>query len=355
MDHIQEKFLVQASSYLERFTRKDQNLYNFKCPFCGDSEKAENKTRGYLFGADNGYRFYCHNCTLSYNFREFLYNLSAPLFAEYQKEVFLQRGGRKKAKENPYKLRKKTAIPEVNKNLNALTKVSRLAPDHPCKLYVVSRLIPTIHHHHMYWCPTFKAWTNSMLPGKFDEENLKYDEGRLVLPLLDEQGVMFGYTGRSIRPDSRLRYIQIMLDEDKPKLYGLDRVNLNKRFFALEGGIDSLFLPNAIASAGGSIQAELKRIFFDKPNCSILYDNEPRNLSIVRNMEKAIHDGFRVTIWPSHVREKDINSYILKMFEDKHIPTEQIQGVIEGLMHELISHTYSGLPALLKLKTWKKC
>ncbi len=353
MDLLQEKYLTQASGFLERFTKKDLGLYNCKCPFCGDSDVVT-KTRGYIFDTNNGYRYYCHNCGTNYNFRNFLKNLSEQLFADYRKELFLAKGSRK-APENPYSLRKKEPIPEVNKHLSGLQKVSQLAPDHPCKRYVIGRLIPTTHHHRLYWCPEFKAWTNTMVPGKFDQDNLKYDEGRLVMPLMDEKGVMFGFTGRSINPDTRLRYIQIMLDEDKPKLYGLEKVNLNKRFFALEGGIDSLFLPNAIASAGGSIQAELNRIFFDRANCSILYDNEPRNAHVVRNMEKAVNAGYRLTFWPSYIREKDINSYILSEIEDKHIPTEKIQGVIEGLMAELISHTYSGLAALLKLKTWKKC
>ena len=47
-----------------------------------------------------------------------------------------------------------------------------------------------------------------------------------------------------------MRYITIMLDEDSPKVFGLDRVNETEPIYIVEGPFDSLFLDNSIAMAG---------------------------------------------------------------------------------------------------------
>ena len=38
-----------------------------------------------------------------------------------------------------------------------------------------------------------------------------------------------------------------MLDDDAPKVYGLDRVNENKKIYVVEGPLDSLFVENCVA------------------------------------------------------------------------------------------------------------
>ena len=43
------------------------------------------------------------------------------------------------------------------------------------------------------------------------------------------------------------KYITIKFQEDKPKIYNLDRLDLNKPVKITENPIDSLFLSNAVA------------------------------------------------------------------------------------------------------------
>ena len=44
---------------------------------------------------------------------------------------------------------------------------------------------------------------------------------------------------------------------------------------------------------------------------TIVFDNEPRNGEIVKQIEKMIDKGRKVVLWPDNVEEKDINDMIL--------------------------------------------
>jgi hypothetical protein len=70
-----------------------------------------------------------------------------------------------------------------------------------------------------------------------------------------------------------------------------------------------------------------------------IYDNEPRNIEIVRRIGNTIDSGDSIVIWPNSIDDKDINDMVMSGLD--------VQSVIE-------SNTYSGLEAKLKFNTWKK-
>ena len=43
MDIIDSKYIGLVSSRLDRFKKVKANLYNFRCPICGDSQRHKNK------------------------------------------------------------------------------------------------------------------------------------------------------------------------------------------------------------------------------------------------------------------------------------------------------------------------
>jgi len=163
---------------------------------------------------------------------------------------------------------------------------------------------------------------------------LKQDGPRIIIPLRDKEGNMFGYQGRSMAPKAKIRYITIMLDDSKTKIFGMDRVNEEKPIYVTEGPFDSMFLYNSIAMCGSDVNlngSEYKLVY--------VFDNEPRNKEIVSKYTKAIDNGERVVIWPSTIVEKDINDMVMA--------GHNVQSVVE-------SNTYQGLEAKLKLTEWKK-
>lgn len=349
MSLLEQKFIQQLSSRLDRFRQKDTDLCTFRCPLCGDSKKRKNKTRAYIYLKEGNYVFHCHNCNKNHRFYTFLQMVAPDLYDLYLMERFSKEVS---PKENLFT--KKKILISSNEPLKRLRKISTLQPDHPAKLYVVSRQIPTPYHAELFWCPKFKEWTNSILPDKFDLSKGK-DEGRLIIPLLDQNNVMFGFQGRSLSPSAEIRYITIMMNEEMPKLFNLHRVNTNIRYYVVEGPIDSMYVPNTIASCGGVLTTEIARNRGSIDNATIVYDNQPRNKEVVQNMLTAVKQGFKVCVWPSSEKSKDINDMILRMVPvGDFVRTEQVQNASTLIKKTIDLNTFSGLDGELKIAEWRK-
>ena len=141
---------------------------------------------------------------------------------------------------------------------------------------------------------------------------------------------MFGLSARGFDPNG-LRYITIMFDETKPKIFGLERVDFHKPYLLVEGAFDSLFLENAIAMAGadGNLNG-LERI----ENAVFVYDCEFRNKHVLDRINKLIDKGLKVCIWPVHManKGKDINQFILSGISPKEIEKMIRDNTFKGLM-----------------------
>lgn len=334
LDH---KYINLMSSRLERFSRVNANTYKFRCPICGDSQKDTRKTRGYVYMRKGTLKFFCHNCNASMGLAWFIKTQDPTLYAEYLKDRMLENGHKDETQEFVNKMKKPVFVKTTG--LKDLKKVSQLKPDHPVKLYIQKRLIPSDTHHKLFLVSKFKEWVNTMLPDKF--EDVEKDEPRLILPFLDKDKNLFGFQGRSFRKTG-VRYITIMLNDEQPKIFGLDTMDPSKDIYVVEGPIDSLFLPNGIASAGGDLISPLQQLDVQKDNFVVVYDNEPRNKETITKIEKAIDSGYRVCIWPTAMEQKDINDMVLVGYTK-----EQVKDIIDDC-------TYSGPTAKLHFALWRK-
>lgn len=340
---LDEKYVNLLSFRLDRFKRINKAQYNFRCPLCGDSQKSKTKARGYIFEYKGGYRFKCHNCNRSFKFKTFLKEVDQSLYEEYSMEWMKEFGHSHRP--IPIAPAFEHQIEKFDKRrkdkfepLKILKKISQLPDTHPAKKYVVGRKIPTTMHSHLYWCPKFYHWVNHYIPEKFSTKQLERDEGRLIIPFIDQSGYVTGATGRSLDKDAGLRYISVKFQEDSLKVFGLDRVDFSKEVIVVEGPIDSLFLPNCIAFAGSS--SDLSSLPLSRDTI-YFFDNEPRNKDIVKQVSAYIDLGRRVCILED-VPHKDINDMILAGMTSKNIL---------DLIHK---STYHGLQAKLALTRWKK-
>ena len=332
MSYLDDKYLGLISPRLEKFKKIRAGVYNFRCPYCGDSQKHKNKARGYIYQNKADYNFKCHNCGMTRSFTYFLKDRDQPLYDEYIMERYKE-GLTGKGTVTPEpkftfpqpKFRKKDICDE-------LTKISELNTTHRAKKYLINRGINEDTLSKLYYCPNFKEWTNKH---KKIFDNTNHDDQRIIIPLRHSDGQLFGYQGRSLDPTSKMRYITVMLDEDAPKLYGLEKINTQKPIYILEGPFDSLFVENSVAMCGSDIDIRS----FGWSNYIWVFDNEPRNREIVSRIERCINRGDKVVIWPSHIQEKDVNEMILAKYD--------ICTILE-------SSVYSELTAKLKLNLWKK-
>ena len=321
MDYVDSKFIGLVSSRLEKFKRVKSNLYNFRCPICGDSKKNKSKTRGYLYAVKANTNFKCHNCGASMSLNNFLKQVDPAVHKQYVLEKFKEgHTGRNFVTEEPDfkfeapKFKKKLKLPKASED------------PRPAGYLTARKLNPD----HFYYAKHFKKFVNS-LKQTFDDE--KHDEERIIIPLYYEKNLI-GLQGRSIKPNP-VKYITVMLDDDAPKIYGLDNIRRDAPVYITEGPFDSTFIRNAIAMCGADANVDRWGI----GNRVWIYDNEPRNREIVNRISKTIDSGDSVVIWPEGIDDKDINDMVMSGLD--------VQSVIE-------SNTYSGLQAKLKFTTWKK-
>lgn len=341
---LDAKYISLLSFRLRNFKKKSSNNWNFSCPVCGDSKSNKSKARGYVYPQKGKLLFHCHNCNVTMDVPRFVKYIDSSMYDEYIKEKLTAEPQTREEtdlekfvnKMKPPKFQSKSALKD-------LKKISQFKPDSPIKAFVANRLIPPKFHFKLYFCKEFKHWVNLSVPGKFDEESLKTDEPRLIIPFLDSEGNMYGFQGRSFKKNALVRYITIIIDDTKPKLFGLDTVDITKTIYVVEGPIDSMFLPNCIASCGSDLTSNLPVVTSDQSKFVVVYDNEPRNREIVKKIEKAIDNNYTVCLWPEHVKQKDINDMVLDgMSSDK----------IVDVINE---NSYKGLEAKLKLAVWRKC
>ena len=321
MDHIDSKYIGIISPRLGKFKRVKSNLYNFRCPICGDSKKNKNKTRGYIYSVKTNTNFKCHNCGASMSFSNFLKHVDAPTHKQYSLEKFKEgHTGRNFVVEEPDfkfeapKFKKSLSIPKAFENPRSDGYLTARKLD-PSKFYYTKK---------------FKKFVNTIKP-TFDDT--RYDEERIIIPIYYEKNLI-GLQGRSIDPNP-VKYITVMFDDNAPKIYGLDDVEKSEAVYVTEGPFDSTFIRNAIAMCGAD--ADVSRWGINNPVW--IYDNEPRNREIVSRIERTINNGGRVVIFPSSIDEKDINDMV--------IAGHDVQKIVE-------CNTYSGLEAKLKFNTWKK-
>lgn len=311
---------------------------NMSCPFCGDSKANKRKARGYIYQHKGSLTYHCHNCGISAGVGKILQLLDPMLYDEYIKERFVNPNPTPKILDYVFEPPKFTSVDQ----LKDLKRVDQFADAHPVRAWVNGRLIPEHQHNRLYFAKQFMHWTNTLLPEKFDEEALKNDEPRLIIPLVDDQRGLLGFQGRSFKKNSALRYITIMLDENHPKIFGWDKVDPTKRIYVTEGPLDSLFLPNALASAGADLTSNIDIICADRSNFTLVFDREPRNVEIGKRVIKAIKLGYPVALLPETMNGKDINEYRLSG-----LSCEQIVDIID-------KHTYTGLDAELAFAGWKR-
>ena len=88
MDLVDRKYVNLISSRLQKFKQKNPNLYNFRCPICGDSQKRSNVARGYLYSIKNNANYKCHNCGASMSFSNFLKTVDLGLHKQFVMEKF---------------------------------------------------------------------------------------------------------------------------------------------------------------------------------------------------------------------------------------------------------------------------
>lgn len=342
MLHLDLKYINMIANQFERFTRKGDYLFNVRCPLCGDSHIKKTKMRGYIYRITQRMAYKCHNCNASMGFGALLKHMNPMLHSEWTLELL------KETKPGLFKLRESVTkgdqtpvrFGQIEQVIYThAERISDLPEGHFCKDYVKARCIPQKYWNKLYFAASYKDFVDEIVPG---HGKIIHDESRLVIPYYDKYGAVIAVTGRELvgRSDA-IRYITVRTNKDDTKLvYGLERVDQSQPVLVVEGPLDSLFLPNAVASGDANLMAVADRL--TAANITLVFDREPRNREIVYQLKCAIENRYRVCIWPDWIKNKDINEMVLAGHS------------IETITQVIKDSTYQGLSALTHWTHWKK-
>ena len=88
MIYVDTKYISLVSGRLDKFSKKNENLFNFRCPYCGDSQKNRNRARGYFYRHKGSFIYKCHNCGVGRTLSNFLKDQDPDLYGEYVMEAY---------------------------------------------------------------------------------------------------------------------------------------------------------------------------------------------------------------------------------------------------------------------------
>lgn len=347
--YIDRKYIGLLSSRFRNFKKKSEDLYNLSCPYCGDSTSHKLKARGYIFRRGDDFFYYCHKCHKSRKLSNFFKDQAPDLYNQYCFELFGNNNIPEEIDNFPL-LKPPYEVDSVCKIFLDNTYSMGLFEHHqklPVGKYLLRRMIPLVHWDNLYYTDNFKKLVEFFDPKK--AENLReYEEyPRVIIPFVNRDNELVGFSGRYIGEDKKvLRYITVSIDDNSPKIWNLNKVDITKRIYLTEGSFDGMFLSNPIAANGSGLHS----IIQDTPNIFgtmqlldivAIFDNQRRNKQIIANMKKVLDVGGQLFV-PRIMLSKDINEAVIAGAEASSIE-KQINGC-----------TYSGLQGYLELDKWSK-
>ena len=388
MDYIDLQFINIISLHLDKFSSAGNGLYRFRCPVCGDSSKDKTKTRGYLYEKGDKVLYFCHNCgspevnTLGKLikfvspavYKDYIYERFGSKFKNSKKDnevdpslfksAFVKTSDIVKKKTiveqkpiindndmdvefsveeefiippmNIPKIAKKVGIKDI---LSVCYSLKDLSDGHKSRKYLKEeRQIPDHGIDRLYYVKDINLITNQIEQYK-DKKFFNYDG--IVIPFADFDGTINCIQIRIMDEKSKLRYVTLFINEDKDKaIYGLDHIDINETVYILEGPFNSLFVKNAVASAGATQRSKIEYLCKNVKDVVLVYDCDYRsNADIMRLLQKSIEDGYKVLIYDDTFKSnEDINDIVIRLGWTE-----------KQLMNYIESRTFKGLQAKLEL------
>lgn len=338
---VESKYIGLISHRLRNFKRKQDYLWNFSCPICGDSKKNHLKARGYVYKKGNNLFYSCKNCGIGTSLGKLLESVDGTLYKEYILERY-------KSGESGFSNFKEPTFNVPSPRFDKLDKpkifehaefCDKLPSEHFCLTYLTNRRIPSRFYKDLLFTSHYKKFIDALVP---NHGKKLIDDARVIIPFYDVYNNLIAVSGRALETsDKTLRYITIRTTDSEEKLvFGMDRVSVHEPVRVVEGPLDSLFVKNCVASADANLAIVAENISAGKK--VLIFDNEPRNKEIVKLMQDAIKLNYDVVIWPDTMVGKDINEMVMNG-----ISVDEIESIIS-------SNTFSGLEAQTKFIFWKK-
>lgn len=369
-------FASRIGSMLEGFERKSSEKWVFRCPHCGDSATDKHKRRGAFIVIDGNLGFKCKNCGVGNSIGGFLKIWDEGLYGEYVLEKYQESGDswssfvkrqEQKKKALEWALSRDASIPETASladilatppgpkpsdddwmssfassatPLGEMQRIADLPSTHPGRQYLAGRkIVPGVKgFDDLLWCDDFKLWAHVHCDKEAPREGWK--DPRVVAPLISPHGVEIGAQGRSIKPDSKLKYVTAMLDKKLIACYGGHFIDFSKDIWVTEGVYDSLAFDNGLAGLHSDLAGFARAYGLKRESTVLVFDNEPGNRQVREKVWEAVKDGWRIAFWnqPQMVVGKDAASAIVECGRSR----ENLFTIATGLFAEIEFARWSG-------------
>lgn len=351
----QVAYLKYISHSLPLF-RDQGKRYSCRCIVCGDSKKDQNKARGNFFVHDNHLLYKCFNCGYSVSFDKFLKDY----FPSYYEEAIFEEFS-SNPKDNPLKNNVEKSISKLKRRKNAINNsvladyqtLNKVEDDNPCKRYLIKRGLQD-YLGIFYYIPSLEEFVSLLPDYNSKEKKRKYDFGEVIgIPHWNRDKTELDFIQMRLLPShigasSHMRYLTFKVNagENTPKVFGLERLNPNKRIINVtEGAFDSLFVDNCIAISGLTDWRRIVHLQDHNHELRYIIDNDWVDNKQVRGVaEDIINAGYSVCLLPNNQYErwKDLNDAYLDGYSK-----EEIEEMIQ-------KNTFKGLSATFKLKSGRR-
>lgn len=340
LQYIDKKYILILSNYLTLFSDNGNEVYNFRCPYCGDSKKNKFKKRGYIVydKKKNGYFYKCWNCGTVRNLASFIKDQRPALYNEYRKDKFSSNFTKPAKVEVPdFSTKPKFNTDIGTKLIRTLTPATDNTKAYD---YCKGRMLPQDKIDTLYYTDDITKITSQL--DNYKEKRFRANDA-LVIPFR-QTGVITHLQLRILDNKDSFKYVTIELNDTYEKVYGMDEVNPNECVYVFEGPIDSMFC-NGIALAQGALHKKSSFLKSHFKKYVFVYDKDfVNNKDILASMQKCISMNEKVVLYDKTILNssaKDLND-IVKM------------GLVTDITKYLENNTYKGLPAKMYLNKIKQ-
>ena len=162
--YIDIKYINLISPQLQQFKKKGEALWNFRCPYCGDSKKSKIKARGFVYRKKNDLFYKCHNCGVGATLGGLLIHIDSKIHNDYIMERYKQ-GVKTNNPEPEFKF--DAPVFRSKDIFSSLNTLKKLGKDHPARRIIERRNLPNWALKDLYLCDSFYKFTNTLIPNKF--------------------------------------------------------------------------------------------------------------------------------------------------------------------------------------------
>ena len=320
---------------LQGLTKKSDSIYIARCPICGDSKKDISKKRFYILFSRK--QTYCQNCHYNNSIHGFIKENYPDVYKQYWKENFA------KKRVAPPKIPK---VPkEILNRQEGMKKTKRILkkakpygltdklPEHIIK-YLEGRCLDPKRFMFMERYVGFvKDYQEEAIP--------LFSDPRIVIPYIKKSNrELYAMQGRATKEGQKPKYLTVKFTEDMGKIYNIYNIDPDKTVYVLEGPIDSMFLPNAVALSGANISDSILKEFKKFKDVVFIFDSDfVYNPDIRAIIKKVISYGYGIYIPSKKLSiHKDINDIVI----DAGIKDKE-------LVSEIENRTFKGIVALTML------